>query len=315
MRGAALLAALLALGGCATPSARQADPPSLAVTIDDLPVHGPVPAGETPLDVARRMTEALRASGLRTAYAFVNGRWTESEPATMEVLRTWRRAGVPLGNHSWSHASVEAFDPAAYEQEIARNEPLLGALMGREDWRWFRYPYLAEGEDPARRAAVRAILARRRYRIADVTMDFSDWQWTAPYARCRSLGDAAAIAELERMYLDSAREGVRFYRSLSNSLYGRDIPYVLLMHTGSFDARMLPRLVALYRSEGFRFVTLQEAERDPVYREAADPSLPAAVQGLEGRARARGIALPARTDFATRLAAICPLEGAPKVSP
>lgn len=309
------LAAALALGGCATTGAPGGAGPEIAITFDDLPVHGPIPAGETPLDVARRMTEALRASGVGTAYAFVNGRWTETDPATIEALKVWRRAGVPLGNHSWSHADANALDPAAYEEEIARNEPLLKTLMGREDWHWFRYPYLSEGEDPAKRAAVRAILARRGYRVADVTMDFSDWQWTAPYARCRSLGDEAAIAELERLYLDSAREAVRFYRGLSRSLYGRDIPYVLLMHTGSFDARMLPRLAALYRSEGFRFVTLPEAERDPAYREAADPSLPAAVQGLEGKARAAGIAIPGRTDFAARLAALCPVPGAPAVSP
>jgi peptidoglycan/xylan/chitin deacetylase (PgdA/CDA1 family) len=300
-----LLAVLLGLAACATPARRPAGL-SLAVTIDDLPVHGPIPAGETPLDVARRMTRALRQSGVRTAYAFVNGRWTQTDPATIEALRVWRRAGVPLGNHSWSHADANALDPAAYEQEVALNEPLLRGLMGREDWHWFRYPYLSEGEDPARRAAVRAILARRGYRIAAVTMDFSDWQWTAPYARCRSLRDEAALAELERLYLRSAEESAAFYRDLSKRLYGRDIPYVLLLHTGSFDSRMLPRLVQLYRRKGFRFVTLPEAERDPVYREDVDPALPAGVQGLEGRARARAIPLPPRTDFAARLAAICP---------
>lgn len=305
-----LLAALALLAAPAS-----AKPLELAITIDDLPLHGPIPAGETPLDVATRITAAIKASKLRTAYAFVNGRWTQTNPETLEALKVWRRAGIPLGNHSWSHANVDALDPAAYEEEIARNEPLLKQLMGRGDWKWFRYPYLAEGEDPGRRAAVRAILARRGYRIADVTMDFSDWQWTAPYARCRTLGDEAAIAELEGMYLDAAKEAVGFYRTLSNAVYARDIPYVLLMHTGAFDARMMPRLIALYREQGFRFVTLQKAERDPVYREDVDPSLPAPIQSLEGRARAKGIPLPPRTDFASRLAAICPVENAPAVSP
>lgn len=312
---AAILAGAFALAACATAGTDPAPAPEIAITIDDLPVHGPIPTGETPLDVARRMTSALEAANVTSAYAFVNGRWTETNPETLAALEVWRRAGVPLGNHSWSHASVEAMDPAAYEEEIAKNEPLLRRLMGGGDWRWFRYPYLSEGEDPAKRGAVRAILARRGYRIADVTMDFSDWQWTAPYARCRSLGDEAAIAELERLYLDAARESIAFYRGLSKSLYGRDIPYVLLIHTGAFDALMLPRLIALYRSEGFRFVSLDSAERDPVYREAREPSLPAAVQGLEGRARAKGLPVPARTDFAARLAAICPVDGAPGVSP
>jgi peptidoglycan/xylan/chitin deacetylase (PgdA/CDA1 family) len=305
----------LALAACATPAQRAEPPPELAITIDDLPVHGPVPAGQTPLDVARAMTQALKAADVRTAFAFVNGRWTETNPETLEVLDVWRRAGVPLGNHSWSHADVNALDPAAYEQEIARNEPLLEKLMAGKDWRWFRYPYLAEGDDPAKRSAVRQILARRGYRIAAVTMDFGDWRWTAPYARCRSLGDESAVAELERLYLAAAKESVGFYRGLARSLYGRDIPYVLLMHTGAFDARMLPRLIALYREQGFRFVTLPEAERDPAYRDDVDPARPAALQSLERQAIAKGIGLPARTDFAPRLAAICPVAGAPGASP
>lgn len=306
-----LLLAALAL--IAAPAG--AKPLELAITIDDLPVHGPIPPGETPLDVANRFAAAMKAAKLRTAYAFVNGVWTERDPATLEALKVWRRAGVPLGNHTWTHANVNALDPSSYEEEIARNEPLLKRLMGGGDWKWFRYPYLSEGDTPERRAAVRAILARRGYRVADVTMDFSDWQWTAPYARCRSLGDEAAIAELERLYLDAAKEAVSFYRTLSNAVYGRDIPYVLLMHTGAFDARMMPRLIALYREQGFRFVKLQKAERDPVYREDIDPTLPAPIQSLEGRARVKGIPLPSRTDFASRLVAICPVPNAPRVSP
>ncbi|HEX8623112.1 MAG TPA: polysaccharide deacetylase family protein [Allosphingosinicella sp.] len=314
MKRGVILAAL-SLAACATPATRPGPAPVIAITIDDLPVHGPIPAGQTPLGVAREMTEALEAADVRTAFAFVNGRWTETNPETLEALEVWRRAGVRVGNHGWSHANVNALDPAAYEEEIARNEPLLETLMPGGDWRWFRYPFLAEGDDPAKRSAVRAILARRGYRIAAVTMDFSDWRWTAPYARCRGLGDEAAIAELESLYLEAAKENVRFSRALARSLYGRDIPYVLLMHTGAFDARMLPRLIALYREQGFRFVTLAEAERDPVYRDDVDPGRPAGLQSLERRAIAKAIPLPPRTDYAPRLAAICPVEGAPDVSP
>ena len=99
-------------------------------------------------------------------------------------------------------------------------------------------------------------------------MDFSDWQWAAPYARCRNSGDEASIAQLETLYLAAARENADFSRALSRGVYGRDIPYVLLVHVGAFSARMMPRLLALYRDMGFRFVSLPQAEADPAY--AAD---------------------------------------------
>jgi len=75
---------------------------------------------------------------------------------------------------------------------------------------------------------------------------------------------------------------------------------------------MLPRLIELYRSEGFRFVSLPAAERDPAYADQMRPDLPAEPKGLEWKAITRGIELPSRTDFAPALAAICP--GGPSVS-
>jgi peptidoglycan/xylan/chitin deacetylase (PgdA/CDA1 family) len=283
----------------------------LALTIDDLPVHGPIPAGDTPQSVANGVIAAL--AGARVpAYGFINGHWTGEQPETVAVLEAWQATGLSLGNHGWAHRWLKEMSPADFEQELVRNEPLLEQLGGGSDWRWFRYPFLDEGESNEKRAAARAVLARHGYRIAAVTMDFADWQWTAPYARCRATGDADAIAELEQMYLQAAREGIAYSRELSRKLYGRDIPYVVLLHDSAFEARMLPRLLDLYRSSGFRFVSLPQAEQDPAYKDQVDPGLPAQPKGLEDKAVAQGMKLRTRTDFAGRLAAVCPVPaGAP----
>src|SRR4029453_15824522 len=106
--------------------------------------------------------------------------------------------------------------------------------------------------------------------------------------------------------LQAAREGIAYSRELSRKLYRRDIPYVLLVHNGAFTARMLPRLIELYRSSGFPFVNLPDAERDPAYADQLRPDSVAEPKGLEGKAIARGIALPDHTDFAPALTAICP---------
>jgi peptidoglycan/xylan/chitin deacetylase (PgdA/CDA1 family) len=240
----------------------------LALPVDDLPLHGPLPARTDELEVAKQMIAAFKAAGVTDVYGFANGNWTVRQPRTAAVLSAWRDAGFPLANHGWSHRSADAATAAEYEQEIARNERLLERLGSGTDWRWFRYPYLHEGQDSAKRDTVRSILARRGYRVASVTMDFSDWQWTAPYARCRDSGDEASIAQLETLYLAAARENADFSRALSRGVYGHDIPYVLLTHVGAFSARMMPRLLALYRDMGFQFVSLPEAEADAAY--AAD---------------------------------------------
>lgn len=302
MRGLAVLSTLL-LAGCTTMP--TAEPLKLAITIDDLPVHGEAPSGETPASVAEAMIKALLEGGATDAHGFVNGAWTERDPATLGILSRWSKAGLPLANHGWAHRHLNDMSLDEFEREVVRNEPLLTRFAGKGEWRWFRYPFLGEGDTAEKRAAARRILARRGYRVAAVTMDFSDWQWTGAYARCTTAGDRAAVARLERSYLDSALQDIRFHRGLSQSLYGRDIPYVLLLHVSGMSARMMPRLLRLYRSEGFRFVSLEEAQRDPAYADQMDPALPALPQGLEGKARSRGLAFPPRTDYAPLLEAIC----------
>ena len=300
-----LAAAAMIAGALVMTPAHAARGPRIALTFDDLPLHGPIPAGETPQTVANGIIAALTRAHV-PAYGFVNAHWTVEQPATLAVLKAWRAAGLPLGNHTWSHQHLNAMTVPEFEQEVARDEPVLKRLAGRTDWHWLRYPFLDEGKDPAQRAAARQVLAKRGYKIADVTMDFGDWRWTAPYARCRAAHDAASIAQLERMYLQAAGEAIGFYRGLSRQLYGRDIAYVTLLHESAFEARMLPRLIDLYRSAGFRFVSLPRADSDPFYKDRVNPIEAAVPEGLEGHALARGITLPPRTDYGSKLAAVCP---------
>ena len=235
----------------------------------------------------------------------MNARWTEQDSSTSEPLAAWVAAGQPLANHGFGHRHLSEMSAAEFEQELVKNEPLLKELSGGKDWKWFRYPFLDEGgAGTDKRNASRAVLARHGYKIAAVTMDFSDWAWTAPYARCKDAGDEAAVARLEQLYLQAARESIPYYRELSKATYGRDIPYFLLLHVSAFEGRMMPRLLKLYRDEGFRFVTLAQAQADPAYLDQIDPSRPAEPQGLEDKARSRG-PVPSRTDYKPVLEAMC----------
>lgn len=305
VRALAPVVALL-VGACAT--VRDAPPPQIAITIDDLPVHGPFPPGVTANDVNAQMVDAIRSADVPGIFAFVNGERTQSQPETRPSLGGWRSVGVVLANHGWAHRHLNEMSVAEFESELVANENLLAGLGSGTNWRWFRYPFLDEGETPDKRAAARAVLAKHGYRVAAVTMDFSDWQWTAPYARCMAAKDKAAVAELERMYLDSAREHVDASREVARKLHGRDIPYVQLMHVSAMSARMMPRLLQLYRDMGFRFVSLPQAQRDPAYRAYTDLSHPAPPSVWELAAQ-KGVRLPQPRDYSAKLAAMCAGSG------
>jgi peptidoglycan-N-acetylglucosamine deacetylase len=161
-----------------------------------------------------------------------------------------------------------------------------------DDWRWFRYPYLNEGDTLEKHREVRTWLKANHYRVAEVTMDFEDYAWNEPYARCVAKNDTAALQQLHDTYLSTADEFITYYRSLSKTVYGRDVPMVLLMHIGAFDAHMLPELLALYRTRGFTFVSLPEAAADPIYAEDSDIAYKNGDTLTEQLAFKRGIARP-----------------------
>ena len=284
----ALLAAALAL---VATTAHAADKPVIAFTWDDLPAHGALPPGVTRVQVAADLLRAA-ADAKAPAFGFINGAHTVKEPDSAPVLKMWREAGQPLGNHTWSHPNLKDLTPEQFAAEIEGDEPMLKTLMGANDWRWLRYPFLSEGDTPEKRLAVRAWLAAHRYKIASVTMSFADYAYNEPYARCAAKGDQAAIAELETRYLESAAAVADRARAMSKTLYGKDIPYVLLMHGGAFDARMAPRLYKLYQDRGFGFTTLAKAQKHPFYRTDLNPGLPPEPTTLENALRAKGLPVP-----------------------
>jgi peptidoglycan/xylan/chitin deacetylase (PgdA/CDA1 family) len=286
-------------------SSVHAQQPQLALTFDDLPAHGPLPPGEPRPAVVNSILATLKSENMPPIYGFVNGFRLVDWPYQVEILRAWHSAGQPMGNHTWSHPELDKLSAAKYEANIARDEPTLRRVDPGGDWRWFRFPYLEEGDTVSKREDVRAWLTAHQYRIAEVSMDFQDYAWNDTYGRCSIKHDDKSIARLHDTYLAAAAQAVVAFRALSHTLYNRDIPYVLLLHVGAFDARMLPELIAQFRAEGFRFITLPEAESDEAYRTDARVPTPGGSTFLEQIAASRKVNVPQLPDYTAELDKLC----------
>ncbi len=293
------------LAAQSTGPAPQPSPLQVAITFDDLPAHGPLPPGEFRPEPIRSILKTLKAEQLPPVYGFVNGFRVAEYPYQAELLQEWIASGNALGSHTWSHPALDTASAKKYIANIAENEPLLKKVDPHGDWHWFRYPYLEEGNTLDKREAVRNYLFAHHYKIAEVTLDFGDYMWNDAYARCAIRDDETAIASLHDSYLATADEYITYSRTLSQRLYGRDIPYVLLLHVGAFDARMLPDLIALLRRRGFQFVTLAQAESDPAY--SIDPKIAYPGGGLlmELTASAHKVNTPDATEPEAELNRMC----------
>jgi peptidoglycan-N-acetylglucosamine deacetylase len=81
-------------------------------------------------------------------YGFVNAADLQKNPSDIEVLKAWRAAELPLGNHGWSHMNLNQHTAQEWEADVLRDEPTIEPSMKGADWHWFRYPFLAEGNTP-----------------------------------------------------------------------------------------------------------------------------------------------------------------------
>lgn len=278
----------------------------VALTFDDLPVHGPLPVGMTRLEIASSVIRSLQAAHAPPSYGFVNAKSLEQEPSSVAVLEAWRAAQFPLGNHTFSHMDLSTNSAEGFEQDLIADESILKKYMGSEDWHWLRFPFLDEGDGLAKHRALQAFLEEHGYRVAEVTLSFGDYAYSVPYARCLAKSDQQGLGQLKQSYLDAAAKSLEQGRALSVELFGRDIKHVMLLHIGSIEAVMLPQLLELLKQRGFTLVTLAQAESDPAYSMHPDPPDHWNGTFLEQMMRARHLAMPKdSTDWLSKLDAVC----------
>jgi peptidoglycan-N-acetylglucosamine deacetylase len=236
----------------------------VAITLDDLPLNGELPPGVTRAETTKNVLAILKTRHVPLVYGFINSKRLEGSADGAEALKLWA-AAEPVGNHTYSHMDLEQNTAEAFEREIEEDEPVLELLEAKDNWHWFRYPYLHEGDTVEKRRAIRAYLKARGYRIAQVTLDWEDYLWNFAYARCAAKNDTKSIAWLRSSYLNTASEFLDLGRAQAKLIYGHDIDYVLLLHLGAFSSTILPEALDLLKKKGFKLVTLEEAESDAAY--------------------------------------------------
>lgn len=263
------LAGAARAGSALRSTAPAAAPIRVAVTIDDIPDHGDLVPGFTRADISQNIIKALKDNDIAGAYGFTNGTFIDDYPKEVDILKEWLAAGYPLGNHTYDHLDLTKVSAREFIRNIARQDRLLGDLSAFSpliaERRVFRFPYLDEGNTLAKRNAVRAYLKKHGYQIAQVTTDYFDWAWTDAFTRCTRQHNSAQVDWLKKNIVISADRHLQGSHAISMRLFNRDIPQILLVHVGVFDAIMLDEIFKHWRSEGVKFISLNEALADPAY--------------------------------------------------
>jgi len=253
----------------------------IAITIDDLPASAADHMSSSEiLGMTTKLLTTLRDQKI-PAVGFVNEKKLYKPGEVddrIKSLSMWLDYGFELGNHTYSHASLNRVGLKAWEEEIVRGETVTRMLLVQHKMqlRYFRHPYLDVGRDLETRRQAEAFLVDRDYRIAPITMDAWDWAYAGVYDDARRRGDTALQQQLVSSYFSYTTAVFDYYEKFSKDLLGYEPKQIILLHGNWLEADHIGELFDRLRKRGYKFISLQDALSDAAY------SLPDEFVGEEG---------------------------------
>ena len=269
MRTIVILSGLLTAAICV--NAQMIPKRLIAFTIDDLPVVSTRKDINNRREITKKILGHIKKAKI-PAIGFVNeGKLYSNgklDDAQVDLLRQWAGAGLELGNHSYSHKSLNAIDLAVYEKDILDGEPVTKELMiarGRT-LRYFRHPYLQTGLSLEIKADLSVFLKEHGYSIAPVTVDNADWIFASAYDKAFDKGDKDLMKRVGEAYVPYMENKIDYWERQSVRLFGREVRQTLLIHANFINSDYLDDLAKMFKKRGYEFVTLEEALKDEAYR-------------------------------------------------
>jgi peptidoglycan-N-acetylglucosamine deacetylase len=262
-----LLATLAALLLPAAVTVAQPASRPLLVTVDDLPIVGAASRGDA---AARRATTEALLAVLRKhripAIAFVIANNVKT-PDDEAILQRWLDEGHEIGSHSHTHPSFTALTAEAYLADVASARTALGRFLSTRGrtLRFYRFPYLQEGDTREKVEAARAALAAGGLRNVPVTIDGQDWSFDRPWAEAMASGNAGAIDDVRQDYLAAVRVAATRTAVVSDRLLGRPAPQVLLIHANAVGAANWDAMFTWLAAHGHRFAPADEVLADETF--------------------------------------------------
>jgi len=256
-------------------------PSRIAITIDDLPYV--MPSRTSPEDGLRytnQITAVLSEHGI-VATGFAVGQ--QINPQSLPALQAFADAGHTIGNHSWSHPDYGTLTRDAFFEETRRTDEVLQQWI--DEQRFYRFPFLREGETEASKAAATEVLSELGYQNVPVTIDNDEWQFNADYVAALEDGNDEAAAIIAQNYLAHMRERTAFFQSLAIEELGGDVDHILLIHLNRINADYFGTLLDWYDEQGWSFIPVEEAMMHPLY---SRPDIYAGPRGLSQIERVLG---------------------------
>lgn len=236
----------------------------VSITIDDMDLNG----NDTPkLSLDERNTAilaALRKHRELKAAVFVCGMRVDNVQGKKHLLE-WDEAGHLIANHSYSHWFYPKTEFEKFSQDIIKGEAVISGLKNFQ--KFFRFPYLKEGNTTEKRDKIRAFLNERYYRMGYVTIDTSEWAIDARLRKRLNENPNADLTAYRDFYLEHIWERAQFYDQLARKVTGgKPVRHTLLIHHNLVAALFLDDLLRMFEKKGWKLIDAERAFKDSVFK-------------------------------------------------
>ena len=138
------------------------------------------------------------------------------------------------------------------------------------------------------KASFDKFLAANGYTIAPISFDNADYIFSRAYDNAFDKNDSALMKRVGEAYVPYMQAKLEYWEQQSMRLFGREIKQTLLIHSNFINSDYMDDLALMFRSRGYKFVSLEEALKDEAYRLPDTYIGPAGISWLHRWARERG---------------------------
>lgn len=241
---------------------------SVAITMDN-PNSDPTPL-LSPEARDQKILSTLKKNHLKIVL-FTQGAQVDNQQGRA-LLERWNNAGHILGNHTYSHLSINEISEKKYEVDTLKNEKLLQHYSQFK--KIFRFPFLKEGNTISKRDAFRQFLHANKYEFGSVTIDASDWYISQRLEKKLATNSNTDLAPYKKYYLEHIWDRAKYYDNLAVEVLGRSPNHTLLVHHNLLNALFLNDLILMFKEKGWKVINADEAFKDPIFKITPD-TLPA----------------------------------------
>ena len=243
----------------------------IAVTIDDLPVVSTRRDLKTRQEITKKLLNHITKAKI-PAVGFVNenklyagGRRDEMQ---IDLLRSWLNASLELGNHTFSHRSLNNIEPKDYQNDILRGEIITKELLKTKGkrMRYFRHPFLQTGLSLEVKDGLNKFLAEHSYTIAPVTIDNADWIFARAYDNAFDKNDSKLMKQVGASYVPYLGSKMDYWERQSVKLFNREVKQILLLHANFINSDYFDDIAKMLKKRGYKFITLEETLKDEAYK-------------------------------------------------